>query len=311
VTAGLPDFLVVGAPKSGTTSLYRYLEGHPDVYLSPVKEPRYFAFPDAPPRFVGPGAKDLNREIVWREEDYRALFAGRQPHHRAGGEASATYLWAPGAAERIARTVPESRLIAILRQPADRAFSHFWHNRARHREPLASFEDALAAEPERRRRHYSFNLYYAERGLYGAQLARYLQLFPREQVLVLLFEDFVRDPVDVMARVATHIGVDAEFSFDSTVRHNPRRGRVRFPRVRRLVTSERVVKSRLRAVVPRPLRRTLLRVGRSTVEAPERLDPELRARLTKRFEEDIHQLEDLLGRDVSHWLRTDPGDAYR
>ena len=123
MTAGLPDFLVVGAPKSGTTSLYRYLEGHPDVYLSPVKEPRYFAFPDTPPRFVGPGAKDLNREIVWREDDYRALFAGRQPHHRAGGEASATYLWAPGAAERIARTVPESRLIAILRQPADRAFS--------------------------------------------------------------------------------------------------------------------------------------------------------------------------------------------
>jgi hypothetical protein len=71
VSAGLPDFLVIGAPKSGTTSVYRYLEGHPEVFLSEPKEPRYFAFPDTPPRFVGPGARKLNDEIIWRESDYR------------------------------------------------------------------------------------------------------------------------------------------------------------------------------------------------------------------------------------------------
>jgi hypothetical protein len=302
VSAGLPDFLVIGAPKSGTTSVYRYLEGHPEVLLSEPKEPRYFAFPDTPPRFVGPGARKLNREIIWRESDYRELFAGRQPQHRAAGEASVTYLWAPGAADRIAGTIPHARLVAILRQPVDRAFSHFCHNRAARREPLESFADALAAEPERRRRRYSFNLYYVERGLYAEQLARYLRVFPREQLLVLLYDDLVGDPTGVMTRIAEHIGVTSEFRFDPSVRHNERRGRPRTWLAHRILSSHGAGSLRLKGAVPYRVRKALIRAAASRVDPPPELDPGLRATLTSRFVPDLRQLENLIDRDLSHWI---------
>lgn len=295
---------MIGAPKAGTTSIYRYLESHPEVYLSPVKEPRYFAFPDVRPRFAGPGAQALNREIVWREEEYRALFAGRGPRHRAAGEASATYLWAPGTAGRIARATPDARLVAVLRQPVERAFSHFWHNRAAGREPITRFEDAVAAEPARRRKGWSFNLYYLERGLYGAQLSGYLEHFAREQLHVLRFEDFARDPRREMTGIAEHLGVATAFSFEPEV-HNARRGRATHPRARKLITSPRLATSSLKHAIPGPVRRRIARRALAT-EHPVPLDPDLRARLTVRFEEDIRLTEALTGLDLSAWLHDPP-----
>jgi hypothetical protein len=295
----MPDFLVVGAPKSGTTSLYWYLDAHPQLYLSPVKEPRYFAFADAPPRFAGPGGDELNREIVWRRADYERLFAGRASHHRLAGEASATYLWAPGAAERIAGAIPNVRIVAILRQPADRAFSHFCHNRRRHREPLARFAEALAAEPERRRRGWSFNLYYAERGLYGTQLAEYRRVLDPEQILILLYDDLVDDAAAATKRVCNHLGVSDAPGIDTSRRYNVAHGPPRSIRLHRLLTGASRPKRALRRALPESVFDWV--ASRNIAPLPT-FAPAERDRLTQSFADDVALLETLIDRDLSHWL---------
>jgi hypothetical protein len=204
----LPDFLVVGAQRAGTTSLYQYLVAHPQVGAPYRKEVHFF---------------DLHfaRGVGW----YRAHFplrARRAAFARSGkrflcGEASPYYLYHPAVAERVARTLPDARLLAILRNPVDRAFSHYHHERERGRETL-SFEEALEREPERlagetervaaggsSEAHRVFS--YLARGRYAEQLQPWLARFPRDRLLVLGSEAFYADPRGAMARVFAFLGL--------------------------------------------------------------------------------------------------------
>src|SRR5689334_12703065 len=122
----LPTFIVIGAGKTGTSSLYRYLMQHPDVFMSPIKEPLFFAFAGEHPKFAGPGDAELNRRLVTSLEEYQALFE-KGAHHRARGEASSAYLYYPTAARRLRELAPDTKLILTLRCPADRAYSNFLH----------------------------------------------------------------------------------------------------------------------------------------------------------------------------------------
>jgi len=148
----MPNFLIIGAPKSGTTSLAQYLGQHPEVYISPKKEPYFFAFENEQVDFLGPGiqGKDhiINSAVVVDLEEYRRLFQGVS-NEVAIGEASTLYLSFPKAAERIKYHIPDVKLIAILRDPADRAYSGFMHSLRDNCEPIADFAQALAAEEER------------------------------------------------------------------------------------------------------------------------------------------------------------------
>src|SRR5215210_1748036 len=150
----LPNFLVIGAGKSGTTSLYHYLRQHPDVYMSPVKEPLFFAAEGGRIRFPGPDGRMISRAAnpgaVTRMKDYRALFAGVSGK-KAVGEASPQYLYTPEAPLRIKHYVPEAKLIAVLRNPVERAYSAFLHRTRLGREPLADFSEALRQEDSRMR----------------------------------------------------------------------------------------------------------------------------------------------------------------
>jgi hypothetical protein len=204
----LPDFLVVGAQRAGTTSLYQYLVAHPPVGAPLRKEVHFF---------------DLHygRGLGWYRSHF-PLRARRTAVERSGrrfvcGEASPYYLYHPAAAERAARTVPDARLLAILRNPVDRAFSHYHHERERGREPL-SFEEALAREPERlagqservaaggeSEAHRVFS--YLARGRYAEQLEPWLARFPRDRLLVLGSEAFYADPRAAMARVFAFLGL--------------------------------------------------------------------------------------------------------
>ena len=146
----LPNFLLIGAAKAGTTSLWSYLAQHPEVYLPENKEPNYFAFADAQPNCVGPAPAHVIHELLlkfsvttWPE--YLALFQGRTDQ-KAVGEASVRYLYVPEAAARIHERLPEVRLIAVLREPVSRLYSHYWMNRQFQLEDL-ELEDAIAAEP--------------------------------------------------------------------------------------------------------------------------------------------------------------------
>ncbi len=189
-----PDFLIVGAPKAGTTALHAALTRHPDVFMSDPKEPKYWMCDDAPPpHWRGPGHRHSQREWVWRRADYERLFAGA-PAATARGESTPFYLWHRAAQRRIAEHLPEAKLVAVVRDPIDRAYSNWMHLWSDGLEPVADFEEAFALEHERIVRGWAPFWRYSELGRYGEQLAHLYSYLDPERVLVLRYRDIVDDP---------------------------------------------------------------------------------------------------------------------
>ena len=144
-----PDALIIGAPKAGTSALHVALAQHPQIYASPVKEPKYFMCWDAPPpAYRGPGDGHSNQEWIWRREEYDALFRGA-PDDAIRLESTPFYLYAPNARRRIAEELPAAKLIIIVRDPIDRAYSNWMHLWVDGLEPISDFEDAWLAEDSR------------------------------------------------------------------------------------------------------------------------------------------------------------------
>ena len=144
-----PDALIIGAPKAGTSALHAALAQHPQIYASPVKEPKYYMGWDAPPpSYAGPGDPHSNKEWIWRREDYRALFSGA-PGDAVRLESTPFYLYMPGARRRIAEELPEAKLIVIVRDPIDRAYSNWMHLWVDGLEPIPYFVEAWHAEDRR------------------------------------------------------------------------------------------------------------------------------------------------------------------
>jgi len=300
----LPNFLIIGAVKAGTSSIYRYLKTHPEIYMSPVKEPRYFVFPGIRPHLIGPDGKPLNdfMRFVWRLEDYRRLFAGRTVE-KAAGEASPQYLYSETAPGAIRELIPDARLIAILRDPADRAFSNFCHTRRDGNEPLPDFAAALEAEDARIAAGCWFNQY-RNRGYYSRQLKRYLEIFPREQMLILLYDDLVSDCDRLLAQICAFLGVDDTFKFDTSVRFNVTVGMPRSVAFRKFLHSSGPAKRLLRALLPDSLRLALYRRFSALNMGPKPVfEPSVRKELVSAFRQDILELEKLIDRDLSAWLR--------
>ena len=159
-----PNFFVAGAAKSGTSSLFHYLGAHPDVYKSPSKEPHFFCSQHFPERFTGPGDEGFSRDTVRDEAAYRRLFSGADAF-TAAGEASVYYLLYPDVAECIQAWNPQAKIILLLRNPVDRAFSAYMHLIRDGRETL-SFERALVEEPARKAAGYQPLWWYREVGMY-------------------------------------------------------------------------------------------------------------------------------------------------
>jgi hypothetical protein len=211
----MPDFFLVGHAKSGTTALYEMLGSHPRIYMSPVKEPQFFARNPAPPES---GARGKSFEQTGRHavtvEEYTSLFAGAGADQLVG-DASTFHIWSPAAAERIARARPDARIIVVLREPA--SFLHSLHLQMlkNHSEVEKDLRKAMALEGHRRegRRiprdaHWPAALMYSDRVRYVEQLERYHAVLPREQVLVLIYEDFKADNAATVHTVLRFLGVD-------------------------------------------------------------------------------------------------------
>src|ERR687883_42510 len=158
----MPNFFVVGAQKAGTTSLYYYLKQHPEVYMSPVKEPHFFEGMQS--EFYRPGRKVMPVTCLG---DYQALFQGVS-NEKAIGEASASCLYSPKAPALLKGAIPNAKLIAVLRNPVDRAYSNFLHCIRVNREPLPSFAGALQAEEGRIRNNWGPLWHYKQKGFYYA-----------------------------------------------------------------------------------------------------------------------------------------------
>jgi hypothetical protein len=298
----LPNFLIIGTGKAGTTSLYHLLRQHPEIFMSPIKEPNFFAFDGERPCFRGPGdERTVNRESVVRLEDYCELFAGARGE-KVFGEASTRYMEIPQTAARIRARVPEARLVAILRNPTERAFASYLHHRRDGREPCQSFADALQLEEKRTRDHWGFGQYLGG-GFYHRQLQAYWDLFPPSQLRIYLYEDFATDARGMLRDLYGFLGVDDRFEADLEVPHNVS-GVPRSALLETLLSASPLttaIKSRL----PPGLRQRIaaaVRAGRNANLQRPAIPPETRRRLVDAYRDDVLRLQARLGRNLSAWL---------
>lgn len=297
-----PNFFIVGAPKCGTTALYEYLRPHPNVFLSKVKEPHFFA-------------TDLGTypRIKTREE-YAGIFAESTEEHLRVGEASVYYLRSSVAIANIREFNPDARLIAMFRNPVDMV--HSLHSQLLYvsEETVGDFEAAWRLQ-ERRSRGLDVPpairspllVQYAQIGRFGTQAQRLLSLFPPAQVKLILYDDFAASPGQVYDEVIEFLGI-------------PHDGRTAFPRINE---NKRAKVAWLRDFYRKPpavlrdavrgLKQAMGDQGISAVkkrlvdlntvkEGRSPLSPEFRAELVETFRAEVALLSRLLNRDLSHWV---------
>lgn len=310
-SASAPNFFLVGAPKAGTTALYDALHTHTDIFVSPIKEPNYFCT-DLNSQSIPPQLHDrlpldiesyLNSDprpvlqTAWivNEDFYSRLFEGAQSFV-AIGECSTTYLYSRVAARRIREFNPSAKIIAILRDPVDRAWSHFLMDR---RIGIANegFRQTVMQEFEGNARWENSRLYLAL-GKYGEQLSRYYDNFPSEQILVLRYDRLREYPSEIFMRICAFLGVAP--SDEMITRQNVAQ-EARFRRINRwLHTSG--IKKRLRVLFPSVIKRQLRKAWfRHQIEPHP--DEEFRQEMRKWFSDDLAIASRLTGLDLSDWSR--------
>lgn len=303
--APFPNFFIIGAPKCGTTALYDILRQHPEIYMSSVKEPHYFTFEGEVPMFQGPGGGYFRRVAITRPLDYLMLFAGASGH-RAIGEASPSYLRSQVAAKRIHRAAPNAKLIAVLRQPAARAYSHFQYLRFHGVEPISSFADALEQENIRKALGWSSIHFYRQGGYYFSNLSRYYELFPREQIKIYLYDEWNQSPMTVLQDLFRFLEVDPHFIPKlrrSNVTLTPH-----YPRMNHLAKHPERIEKLLSSFTPSFFKKQIV-VGIQKINKTLNLAPpptisrDIYRELTESYREDILQLQELIGRDLTHWLK--------
>lgn len=299
----LPNFLIAGAAKSGTTSLYLYLNQHPEVYMSPVKEPKFITaqFIKFPLRGIGDSRTE--KGIIKTFDEYKTLFS-KVKDEKAIGEASIDSLYFyEGAIPIIKKYLGDIKIIIILRNPIDRAFSQYVMFTDRLRESL-SFEDALKAEEERVRNNWAFGWHYTRVGFYYNQVRSYLQNFTH--VKVYLYDDLRQDTAGVVKDLYEFLGVDSSFVPDTHVKYNIS-GVPRNKIYHNLLTRPGRLKSTIKKIctlllLQESLYKLVNKLRSGNLEKIE-MKPETRNYLKDVYREDILKLQALIRRDLSHWLK--------
>jgi hypothetical protein len=306
----LPDFLVIGAPKAGSTAVHAALAQHPQLFLSVPKEPKYF-LTDGPPQRMhhrGPGDAHSAREWIWQRDRYERLFAAA-PAGTLRGESTPFYLWDRNAHKRIAAAIPDVKLIAVVRDPVDRAYSNWTHLRSDGLEPEADFAQACAVEPARVEAGWAPFWRYLELGRYGEQLAHLYEHFPREQVYVVRYKQLIDEPGSTLDALATFLGVEPGLVSTipgSNVSAWAAPGRVN-DALRHVVRAGAALGGYAPPKAWRQAQRPLLAaLHRGSPHRPA-LAVDVRRALVARFVDDVALLESLLGRDFQDWL----GDSGR
>lgn len=302
----LPDVLVIGSPKAGSTALHAALALHPQLAASRVKEPKFFLLDERPPdprQHRGPGDRHSSREWVWRRADYERLWDGAPPG-ALRFESTPFHLWDRQAHVRMARLVPRARLLAVIRDPLDRAFSNWTHLWSDGLEPVGDFRAAVAREPERVAAGWAPFWRYLELGRYGEQLEHLYRYFPPEQVTVVRYRRLVDDPAGTLDDICRFLGVEpglvdhipgsnvSRWAPGGAVNAALRRG------IRAGAWSGALTHPRVWRRAQRPLLRALQRGDRPRPS----LRPEDREALLPAFAEDNALLCRLLGVDYADWM---------
>jgi hypothetical protein len=299
----MPDFLVIGAPKAGTTALHAALARHPGLYMSAIKEPKFFLTDGPPPVRGGPGDVLTYREHVWRRADYEALF-DPAPDGTLRGESTPLYLYDRAAMRRIRQALPDARLIVIVRDPVERAHSNWTHLWSAGLEPVGDFVRACGEEERRIAAGWAFFWHYIGLGRYGEQLEHLHTLFPAEQVLVLRYRLLVDEPGQTLDRICGFLGVK-----QGVITEIPRENVTAHPEstlahravslaLRAGSAAGRLIPGLTAATLTGPLERFLQRNSRER----QPLSWEQRQELIPLFETDIKLLGDVTGEDFTDWL---------
>jgi hypothetical protein len=297
----IPNFIIIGAPRAGTTSLYYYLRQHPQIAMSRIKETNYFAFLASQIETeykVCPFTDWPVRGLV----EYKTLFDIKK-NTLAVGEASPFYLFAPGVPQQIKTHLPDVKLILILRNPIQRAYSAYLKDRREGAESRL-FEDAISEEIRNPSRVVCSQNYYVRAGMYFEHISRYMQYFDRAQLKIIFQEDFQRDPLLVLSDLFDYLCVDREFTPDVSVRFNEALP----PLVIQNNSGRRFIKkltSRIRVLLPQKVYFSLLNIKYS-INKKMAVYPVLPRQahliLREQYSQDILRLQHLLGRDFSNWL---------
>lgn len=302
----LPNFIIIGAEKAGTTSLYHYLKKHPQIYMSPEKEPFYYVFKKGTPKILG---NNINKDIFLRtriknEKEYRKQFEGVSGE-LAIGEASASYLYVKEAAYAIKHDIPKVKIIVVLRQPAERAYSNYLHCIKRGVEPTRDFNLYVKnnLEESRINENWGLILYYIEKGFYHKYLTEYFKLFDKENIKVVLFNNLKNNPEKTLKDIFNFLEVDSSFVPDLKKVHNvsEKDGLEKNP-----LTD--IYKSRSPAIlnakklIPARIRKSIASILSKKYRKPiAEMTAETKATLNEMYKEDIKLLEELIQLNLSHW----------
>jgi|YelNatPaOPRAMG01_1025707.scaffolds.fasta_scaffold05748_7 hypothetical protein len=302
----LPNFLIVGAAKSGTTSLSYYLKQHRQIYISPIKEPKFFTAQFLKFPLKGIGDDVVERHIIKTFEDYKKLFKWVTPERKAIGEASVDNLYYhENAIKQIKKYLGDPKIIIILRNPISRAFSAYTHLVRDDREKL-SFEEGLQAERERMNDNWEFMWFYKDVGLYHAQVKDYLENF--SNVKIYLTDDLEEKPLEILKDIFKFLEVDDEFVPDVSVKYNvsgvPKR-KVYAKISKNLNTLGSFLEKRVNYLFPKKGIKIIgffEKVRAKEVQKPK-MKPETYDALADFYRADILKTQNIIGRDLSNWLK--------
>lgn len=301
----LPNFLVIGAGKSGTTSLYEYLNEHPEVFMSEIKETNFFALEDE--QLISPdNDPEQMKHYPWsvtRYKTYQNLFQ-KVKNEKAIGEVSPMYLYSQKAAKSIKKRLPNVKLIALLREPVDRLYSRYLHLARENRTPSNHFADSLDPSSIWWKRNDL-----VQEGFYYSHLDTYYKLFSKEQIKVVLYDDFRLNPKQVLKEIYQFIGVEDSFSPDLKTSYNVS-GLIVNPKLDQLIGQNSILKAWINDHLPslaklltkqKKVKKWVNKMRKSNLRKPT-LSNALRKEIsTKIYHSEIEKLQLLIDRDLTHW----------
>ncbi|MCU0526339.1 MAG: sulfotransferase [Elainella sp. Prado103] len=294
----MPNFLIIGAAKAGTTSLSHYLSQHPQIYMSARKEPKFFAFEGEQVNPLDPA----NARSITDLSVYKQLFAGVK-QEIAIGEVSPIYLTSMKAPYRIHHHIPDAKLIAVLRNPVDRAYSHFVHMIQKEVEPLTDFIQALD-QPEHEINGFIRKRPYIDFGFYTVQLQRYFDLFPATQLKVCLYDDLQRDSIKFLQDIFQFLQVDDTFVPANLFKYNAS-GIPKNRMLNRWLTSKaNPWRALAKSLCPVWVRQSLVKKVQQQNYVQTAMPIAARQQLIALYREDVLKLQDLIDRDLSMWLNS-------
>lgn len=302
-----PDFMIIGAGKSGTTALFKYLQQHPEVFMPRVKEPDFFAVEGQTP--VDP--KDdpemlyYYPQAIYDADEYLKLYEEAGENMKTG-EASTMYLYKPGAPERIKKYKPDVKMIAIFRNPAERLYSRYLHLARDNQEPEGPLENMFDKNTIWWRRH---DLLFE--GFFYQHLSKFYELFDASQLKVFLYEDLKNDTQQVIHDIYNFLGIDENFQPETDIRYNES-GLIRNKIKDYIIGNRSIIRKSVEAIAPglvQNLRdnprwqKKVKEMRRKNLERPE-MSRELKQRIIDEiYKEDILKFQKLINRDLSHWLK--------